>query len=74
MKRNYVMYSLLLLFYLSTYGSLFAEVKIIAIVHPDSLVCRGGPSEFIDQFNNLLKKLRDSGRLKSLLGDNFIAE
>ena len=43
-------------------------------VHPDSLVCRNVQPEFIDKFNELLKELRDSGRLKSILGDDYIPE
>lgn len=42
-------------------------------VHLDSLVCRNVQPEFIEQFNKLLKELRDSGRLKSILGNDYIA-
>jgi len=41
-------------------------------VHPDRLVCRGVDQEFITKFNELLKQLKDSGRLKEILGDDFI--
>jgi len=43
-------------------------------VHPDSLVCRNVQPEFISKFNALLKNLKESGRLKSILGDDYIPE
>ena len=43
-------------------------------VVPDRLVCRGVQPEFITTFNERVKQLRISGRLKDILGDNYIAE
>ena len=43
-------------------------------VHQDRLLCRGVKIAFIDKFNKLLKQLRNRGRLKNILGDNYIAE
>ncbi|MEH6347143.1 MAG: ABC transporter substrate-binding protein [Bermanella sp.] len=42
-------------------------------VHNDALVCRGVPADFIGKFNGNLKKLSDSGKLKSILGDSYVA-
>ncbi|KPA11488.1 Extracellular solute-binding protein, family 3 [Candidatus Magnetomorum sp. HK-1] len=43
-------------------------------IHPDRLVCRGVEPEFITKFNELLKQLRTSGRLRDILGDNYVPE
>ncbi len=42
-------------------------------VHNDALVCRGVSAGFIEKFNGNLKKLSDSGKLKSILGDSYVA-
>lgn len=44
-----------------------------AAVHNDALVCRGVPAGFIDQFNKNLKAITSSGKLKSILGDSYVA-
>jgi hypothetical protein len=44
-----------------------------AAVHDDALVCRGVPAGFVDKFNGNLKMLSDSGKLKSILGDSYVA-
>ncbi len=41
-------------------------------VHEDCLVCRGVSQEVIDNFNNELKKMSESGQLKEMLGDSFV--
>ncbi len=43
-------------------------------VHPDRLVCKGVKLEFINIFNEMLQKQKMSGRLKNILGKNYIAE
>lgn len=42
-------------------------------VHNDALVCRGVPAGFLDKFNTNLKALTSSGKLKSILGDSYVA-
>lgn len=41
-------------------------------VHKDNLVCRGVKQEFIDQFNQNLSALSQSGELKNILGDSYV--
>ena len=43
-------------------------------IHPDCLVCRGVEPDFIAKFNELMKELRASGRLRDILGDNYVVE
>ncbi len=42
------------------------------VAHDDALLCRGVDQSFMDAFNSGLKGLRDSGKLKSLLGDGYV--
>lgn len=42
------------------------------VVHPDSLVCKGIPADFIKDFNESLRELKRTGRYKEILGDRYI--
>lgn len=42
------------------------------VTHDDALLCRGVAPSFIDTFNRGLKVLRDSGKLKNILGDGYV--
>lgn len=40
--------------------------------HPDGLVCKGVSQAFIDEFNQKLDGLRQSGKLRQILGASYI--
>jgi len=41
-------------------------------VHPDALVCKGVPDSFMDGFNQGIKKITGTGRLREILGDGYV--
>ena len=43
-------------------------------VHSERMVCRDVDAEFILQFNQRLKQLKDSGELNKILGDSLLVE
>ncbi len=42
-------------------------------IHKDALVCRGLQTEFIHSFNHDLNQLKQSGQLKTMLGEIYVA-
>lgn len=50
------------------------DVAHPVVVHSERLVCRGVEVEFITLFNKQLKQLKTSGRLKRILGENYIID
>lgn len=41
-------------------------------VHPDAMVCKNVSGDFIKTFNDGVKALGNSGRLKAILGDGYV--
>ncbi|MEH6346090.1 MAG: transporter substrate-binding domain-containing protein [Bermanella sp.] len=41
-------------------------------VHPDAMVCKNVDPQFIKTFNDGIKSLSQSGRLKAILGDGYV--
>ena len=42
-------------------------------IHKDALVCRGVGPKFIQNFNSGLKQLKQSGQLRRILGETYVA-